>query len=175
MVKVASLLTWVRKNLSNLIFALILLLVLYRQLPIWMKSFQATDQAASAVEVTDLASGETLSLPQNSEAQAIVFWATWCPPCQIELDRIHEMVQDGQLRPEQVVAISSGEEQSTVRDHVAKKGWRFQVALDPDGAAAKAYHVQATPTTVLVSSDGMIQWYGTGISPLLTWRLKRHF
>jgi thiol-disulfide isomerase/thioredoxin len=67
----------------------------------------------------------------------IVFWATWCPPCQSEtpdLQRAWELARDEGLA---MIAVDVQEPEATVRDYVTTYGLEYRVALDTTGRAMK--------------------------------------
>jgi peroxiredoxin len=86
------------------------------------------------------------------------FWATSCTTC------VHEMPQMvatyDQFRPqglEMVAVAMSYDRPDYVLNYAQTRKLPFQVALDVDGAAAKAYgNVALTPTTFVIGKDGTI-------------------
>lgn len=82
------------------------------------------------------------------------------------------MVEAGKIDPEEVTAISSYEEPSVVARFVAERGYTFGVGLDPDGTAAAAMNVSATPTIVFKGADHRMIWISSGVSPTLGVRIE---
>lgn len=112
----------------------------------------------------------------NSQAMAsnkvIVFWATWCPPCELELSRINDLVKEKRISADSVLAISISEEKQTVDRVVSERGYQFQVGYDFDGQVARKFSVAGTPTVVFLNADKTIRWITTGLSPLLKLRIN---
>ena len=162
---------WGGGFLSFGMFALLGLMLLSR-FPVWSANFHAEGGAAPRTEVEGLG-GERISLPLQGP-HVVVFWATWCGPCRVELARLQRMVEAGALAPEAVVAVAWGEPRPVVAEHARKRRYTFKVALDPSGAAAKAFDVRATPTLVLVDGSQAVAWKTTGLSPSLELRLGRY-
>jgi cytochrome c biogenesis protein CcmG, thiol:disulfide interchange protein DsbE len=74
-----------------------------------------------------------------------------------------------------VIAISIEESLGLVEKTVSDRNYRFQVAIDSNGQIAKLYHVEATPTIVLIDAHHNIQWMSTGLSPSLSFRIEQLF
>lgn len=119
-----------------------------------------------------LINGETRNLADPSEKLVIVFWATWCPPCKLELARINRMVENNPAWAEKIVAISISEDAKTVSAAAAERGYKFQVAYDIKSSTAARYEIESTPTVLLKDLDNKFAWRASGISPSLELRLN---
>ncbi len=161
-----------RQHFSNALLLILLSWLIYSRGPSWLEMFRAEGQAAPAIQVRTL-SGETLNLPQNKN-QVLVFWATWCGPCDVELNRLNQLVKEKKLNGEDIIAVSVMEEAALVADTLKSRDYRFIVALDESGEASKLYQVAGTPTVVLLGADGVIHWKTMGLSPTLEWRVESH-
>ncbi len=156
-------------------------LIFIQKVPTLIDMFKKEGNPAPQSQVTDLKTNQNLPLPMRTQdgltvyPQLIVFWATWCGPCKIELSRINSLVKSGQITPDSVIAISSGEDPNLVRNMVTKEGYQFKVALDPDASAAKVYNVKGTPTLILVDKQGKINWMTMGLSATLEMRILSFF
>lgn len=160
-------------TLSNFLLMLIVGWLLYQRVPTIIEMFQRQGQKAPPVKVQTL-DGAQLSLPL-SQKHLLVFWATWCGPCKMELARINSMIKAGTLSPDKVVAVSSSEDLETVRRFARENDYRFTVAIDPDGISARQFKVSGTPTLLLINESGNIEWLTMGVSPSLELRLKSFF
>jgi hypothetical protein len=83
------------------------------------------------------------------------------------------MIEEGEISPESVLAISSYEERGLIEKTVVDRGYRFPVGLDQQGIISSQYGVKGTPTIVFLRGDRSIEWITTGLSPLLSLRIKR--
>jgi thiol-disulfide isomerase/thioredoxin len=131
---------------------------------------------APAFELVTL-DGLPVRLDQQVEQSDLVlvnFWATWCPPCRLEmplLERLHETHGEDGLR---IVAIDVGEDSATVEAFLEKKPVSFPVLLDTDGAVSARYRVNAFPTSFLLDTDGKLIDVVEGLDPYLTYRIEAH-
>lgn len=109
----------------------------------------------------------------NLEKSAVVFWATWCGPCKVELARLKGLANSKSVDAKKIFIVSVGEELSLVNREVQDRSYPFESFVDPDGKVSNQYQVQGTPTIVLMSKE-KIDWITTGLSPSLEVRFKSH-
>jgi peroxiredoxin len=159
------------KRMSNLIFLLVIAILLAQKIPVWIDQYDQEGAQANPLTVLSLEDSLPISLPLKNEPHLLVFWATWCRPCSIELARINNLIESHKIPASRVIAISSGEPQTLVQQHVRDKKYLFQVALDSDFQAVKSYKVRGTPTLILIDQNGKIDWVTLGLSPSLELRL----
>lgn len=157
-------------KLLNLVLILFVGGMLIQRIPVLVDMFQRQGHKAPAVTVRTI-SGDLLSVPLPQK-HLIVFWATWCPPCKVELARINKLVKNGDIKPQDVIAISSAEDLDTVMNHAKENDYRFTVGIDKSSAIAQQYKVSGTPTLLLINQNGVIEWMTMGVSPSLELRLK---
>lgn len=116
--------------------------------------------------------GEEFNSQNLATKKVLVFWATWCPPCELELSRINDLVKEKRIPADSVLAISISEDKQTVDRVIAERGYLFQVGYDFDGVVAQKFAVAGTPTVVFLNGDKTINWITTGLSPLLKLRIN---
>ena len=96
---------------------------------------------------------DTAKLNNDGKPFIISFFATWCKPCQRELDAIHEQIVDWEEETGvKVIAVSidQGQNVDKVKPLVDSKGWEYEVLLDPNGDFNRAMNVNGT-------SGGMVR------------------
>lgn len=86
----------------------------------------------------------------------INFWATWCPPCIVEMPAIEQVFQEyqGELV---VLAVNISEPKDTVRQFVDEYDLTFEVLLDPGGMIERLYRVRGYPTTFIIDETGKVE------------------
>jgi cytochrome c biogenesis protein CcmG/thiol:disulfide interchange protein DsbE len=87
----------------------------------------------------------------------IVFWATWCPPCQRETPDLKAAFEAHRAQGLEVLAISVQESPDTVRDFVTRNGLTYRIGLDTTGAVLATYGVFGLPTHYFVDRHGVIR------------------
>ena len=97
------------------------------------------------------------TLSNNGKPIVVAFFATWCKPCNRELNAIDEVYSDWQQETGvKIVAVSIDQAQNInkVKPLVDENGWTYQVLLDPNGELKRAMGVQMIPYTLLLDGKG---------------------
>ena len=106
------------------------------------------------------------SVIQNDGRPIIIsFWATWCKPCNRELDAIKEVYEEWQEETGvKLVAISIDDTKTAarVRPWVDGKDWPYEVYLDQNSDLKRAMGVVNVPHTFILNGNGEIVWQHTG-------------
>ncbi len=100
------------------------------------------------------------------------FWATWCPPCRLEMPQFQTLYERYQDKGLQILAINVGEDEKTVRDFLGQRTLSFPVLLDREGLVAARYRVEAFPTTVLLDAEGKVFHVTEGLDPYLAYTIE---
>jgi peroxiredoxin len=111
-------------------------------------AFQAQALAGGAVKVPGDFSGKVV---------VIRFWADWCPYCRKEMAELQPVYARLHARGLEILAVNVAQDRDTVRRFVEPLGIRYPVLLDPEGATARAYGVQALPVTWLLDGQGVVR------------------
>jgi len=86
------------------------------------------------------------------------FWATSCEPCVAEMPKLAETYRKHRDRGFETIAVAMKyDPPNHVLRYAAQNALPFKVALDPMGAAARAFgDVSLTPTTFVIDRRGTI-------------------
>lgn len=107
----------------------------------------------------------TDTLSNNGKPLIIDFFATWCKPCNRELDAISEVYEEWQEETGvKIIAISIDQAQNInkVKPLVNNHGWEYEVLLDPNGDFKRALGCQMIPYTIIVDGMGEIVYKHNG-------------
>lgn len=106
-------------------------------------------------------SGKAVTLANyTGKALFLHFWATWCPPCKVELPHLEKLAQKieskGANSGINFLAICISDSQKSLSAFMKENGYTFPCGLDAAGIIARKYGVQGVPTSILISPDGRI-------------------
>ena len=87
----------------------------------------------------------------------IVFWATWCIPCQEEAAHIEAAYRAHAPDSLAVLAIDVQEPTTAVRDYVEAHGLSYAIGIDPTAAVMALYGARGLPSHVFVDREGVIR------------------
>lgn len=136
--------------MKKVLFAVSLMLMSvasYAQLP----SVQLKDINGKTVDTAKLSNG--------GKPFIISFFATWCKPCNRELNAIHEQYVDWQDETGvKVIAVSidQGQNIAKVKPLVDSNGWEYEVLLDPNGDFKRAMGVNMIPHVFVIDGNGNV-------------------
>ena len=112
------------------------------------------------VEMLD-GSKVTLSALQGKPT-LLIFWATWCPPCRLELSKLQEHIIDRYGDKINVLPISRGEERAKVEEYISKMGYTFAVGLDGDQSIYRKYATNYIPRCFVIDAKSKVLYSGVG-------------
>ena len=108
---------------------------------------------------------ETDTLSNGGNPMIISFFATWCKPCNRELDAISEVYEEWQAETGvKLVAISIDQAQNInkVKPLVSNHGWEYDILLDPNGDFKRALGIQTIPFVLICDGKGNIVYKHNG-------------
>lgn len=116
------------------------------------------------LKALDGSSVQTSAIQNDGKPMIISFWATWCKPCNRELNTIKEVYEEWQeATGVKLVAISIDDARSAgrVKPHVDGQGWEYEVYIDQNQDFKRAMNVVNVPHTFVINGKGEIVWQHT--------------
>jgi peroxiredoxin len=102
------------------------------------------------------------------------FWATWCGPCRLQAEILHDLYKEVAGSGVEFLSISLGEPRETVAAFVEDNPFTYPVLLDPKESLGVSFQIYALPTVVIVDRDGQIRFTQPGITDAATLRRVLH-
>ena len=107
----------------------------------------------------------TDTLSNDGKPLIIDFFATWCKPCNRELDAISEVYEEWQEETGvKIFAVSIDQAQNInkVKPLVSNHNWEYDVLLDPNSDFLRAVGGQMIPYTLIVDAQGKVVYKHSG-------------
>jgi len=94
--------------------------------------------------------------PHGTHPALVLFWASWCTPCQHEAPAVERFARSAAGRG-RIVGVDYGESAlAQPRAFVHRYRWSFPILTDADAIAGDAYEVHVLPTTFVLNAHGRI-------------------
>ena len=84
------------------------------------------------------------------------FWATWCPPCRLEMPTMEELHREFSDQGLVILAVNFRESPDEVRSFLKQHGLTFTTLLDKEEKAFGLYRAWSLPTTYLINKNSEI-------------------
>lgn len=120
--------------------------------------FELTDQYGNKHKLSDY----------KGKVVFLNFWATWCPPCRMEMPHIEELYNEYNKNNDEVVFLGvanpGGQEKSVsgIKKFLEDEGHTFPTVFDESGELFGKYQVSSLPTTYMIDKEGNIYGYVSG-------------
>ncbi len=89
-------------------------------------------------------------------------WATWCPPCKMEMPTLLKYYQEHSNDGFMLISIEAGEPAQEVSSFVDEYGLTFPVLLDPDNQSLAAFRNSSLPSSYVIDLQGNVVLAWTG-------------
>lgn len=130
------------------------------------KKFKLLPQAGSVMAPgfeTENLRGEAVRLANfKGKLLLLNFWATWCPPCRLEMPAMEMLYQEFKEHGLAIVAMNFAEGPEPIRKFAKEQNLSYPILLDKKGEIAKAYGVFRLPETIVIGRNGNILAKSTG-------------
>ncbi len=132
--------------------------------------FTSGDKKFPSAQLKDL-NGKTVNTDEfvnDGKITIVSFWATWCTPCQRELDIYNEVYDEWVEKYNlEVVAITidNARQLTKVKPLVAQKQWPFTILSDSKQELQKIMSFTFVPQTFILDQQGNIVFDHSGFKP----------
>lgn len=159
---------WISKK-GNILTLIILILVLWKQLPLLMTSFKMEGEPIPSKKYPVINSDQAVLFPPQTGRAMAIFWATWCAPCKLEMERLQKSVEERKISEGKIFAINPFESKDISSVFIRKNKYPFVFIEAQD--VAERINIMATPTTLLLE-DQKIHSMSSGLSIIGIWKAE---
>ncbi len=130
----------------------------------------SAQKAVPSVEIKTL-DGKTVNIQdftKNGKIVILSFWATWCKPCQLELDAMIDLYEDWKEKYNvEIVAVTIDTQRALAKvgPMVETKGWQYTILSDANQQLKNALNFQTIPQTFLLDANGNMVYEHSGYVP----------
>jgi cytochrome c biogenesis protein CcmG/thiol:disulfide interchange protein DsbE len=158
-------------GLNNILFFIGAGYLAMTAVPSFLNSLKQEGQEIKVQEYVNLAltGGEEKIIFPSEKRDIVIFWATWCAPCKLEMARLSNSVKEGNIPIGSIVAINPFESNSKVRSFVQEHPYPF--TFIEDLGVSKKLRVNSTPTTLFIE-HGKVKSMSSGLSFIGIWKAE---
>ncbi|MCY4488791.1 MAG: TlpA disulfide reductase family protein [Deltaproteobacteria bacterium] len=122
-------------------------------------------EEAPAFTTVDAAGNKVASEDYRGKVVLLNFWATWCPPCRLEMPDMERLYQEFRGQGLEVVAVNFMETAGEVNAFAEEQKLTYPMLMDPRSEIAGEYGVMRLPETVLIGRRGEVLGKSIGFKP----------
>ncbi len=104
--------------------------------------------------------GNTVRLSEYRGQRVVLinFWATWCPPCRLEMPTMQQIYSEYKAKGFEILAVNiEPNAKQEIRDFIRELRLTFPIALDPDMKVSRKFRVIGLPVSILIDRQGIIR------------------
>lgn len=156
-------------KISNLLFLIIISILVSTKAPLILNNYKNENTKINESTFINYNSNKSLTFP-NKQKNILIFWASWCTPCKLEMSRFNKAIQNNEILKKHVFAMNPYEDSKTIKKFIRKNSLQFNFISVNDDLIRKL-NITATPTIVYLDKN-KVTYITTGVSPLAILRAK---
>lgn len=150
----------------NLPLFLLLIFFIITQVPVLANNLKNKGKSIPTKEYLIINEKNQYTKFPPPEKSIVIFWASWCGPCKVEMARLGASVKNGKIGKSSIFAINPFEEISIVQEYLKNTPYPFTFIDATD--LAFDLNINATPTTLFLDGN-RIESNSSGMSLTGIW------
>lgn len=140
-----------------------------------IKTFTHTGEQMPDFSFTTLGGKPSKLSDLKGKVVFVNFWATWCPPCRVEMPRMEkEIWRRYKSSPDFfMVAVAREQTESEIAPFAKENGYTFPLASDPHREVFRLFGSGGIPRSYVVGRDGRILFQSMGYTAAEFEELKK--
>jgi len=106
--------------------------------------------------------GGVLPVVPNGEPALLDFWATWCAPCEPQMDELRAVRES--FPDLHLLSITNESDTAAIRSFWREHEGTWPVAVDTELRTNQRFDVTRIPTLLVVDADGSVVWDHVGLA-----------
>lgn len=98
--------------------------------------------------------GSLVALEPAGKAVLLDFFATWCPPCEPQMEHLRAVREKYDRAAVSIVSITQETDEEAIESFWTEHRGTWPVVMDPSTRAAREYDATTIPTIVVLAPDG---------------------
>lgn len=156
----------------RLLSIVVFVITLFYQTPAMGSSFKNNEIKILSKDYSVISDKKQSLIKFPPEGKSIVlFWASWCGPCKIEMARLSSSVESGKIKATQIFAINPFETLVDTAKFVLANKYLFTFLDATD--LGYDLSISSTPTTMFLEGERVMS-RNSGMSFLGIWQAEKH-
>lgn len=151
-----------KSSMSRIIFVFLMALALSQ--PVFAKKPPLGDTAPNFTLSTDGQYNLRLS-EQKGYIVVVVFWASWCRSCPVQLNSLNTLKQKYKDYGVKVWAVTLDKTKQAADHYLTHKKLDFTILYDTSFEVSERYDIDDLPASLIVDRDGYIRHIQDGYEP----------
>jgi peroxiredoxin len=118
-------------------------------------------------------SGDVFTLSKEQGKVVLVnFWATWCPPCRMEIPELIKLYHKLKDEEFELVGVSLDRTKTQAVEGARKFKIPYRILHDTGGKVATLYDIISIPSIFIIDTDGIIRYVHKGYNPRSLFKME---
>lgn len=153
---------------KNAISLILLGYIVYQYMPTYLNALKLKNTEIPIAYYKTIGTEEDKILTPPSK-YLLLFWASWCMPCHLEMKRLKNSVESGKISSNQIIAVNPFETLSEIEKYLEKSPQPFTFVTDR--RLVKLLNINSTPTMVMINGN-RVEKIKSGINLWGIWEIE---